>query len=926
MANQLDFRVKNGLIVGGDTNITGAITSVDSIQLDTAVAYVAPVEGQLKWHEDEGSFAIGLDGSIVADLPETTLYRVTNNTASTIPKGTLVASVGTTGNSGKIVVSAWNPATQTPVQIMGITTGQILSGGDGHVTHFGKIRGIQTNGGNYSEVWVNGDILYAGPNGGLTKTVPTAPSTKTIIAIVISSHASNGTLFVRPSLSSSIANDDLVQLTSIANGDMLVYNSTAGRFENSKTLQPGMVISGSSTNDALRITQTGTGNALVVEDSANPDASPFVINASGQLLIGTSTLFPGATAGSISILSEGSTTPNGNLNGRRYSNDIFGLFWGSGKARGNFASPVIVNDGDDLGYYAWQGYDGTTFHTGAQIQANVDGTPGTNSMPGRLSFYTTANGNFTATERVRITNDGKTGFATSAPAATVHVSGSTILSNVNVIGASYDNVSFDVSAEDTAVTGLFFSPDGLKMYVIGSGVDNVNEYNLTTAWEVSSAVFSTSFKITSQDGAPVSIVFRADGTKMYMLGSTNDAVYQYTLSTPWSVATASYDNISFYTGGQDLTPQGMSFKSDGTSMYMVGSTAPDSVYQYTLSTAWDVSTATFLQSLSITGQEASPTGVTFTGDGSRMFVVGVSGDDVTVYNLTTPWDISTAATIGSFSVFAQDGAAADLYIKPDGTKMYILGNTLPDKVYQYTVPSIDIQLTGPTSAAALDVQQDLNVYGNITGSFRNNGFKENIGGQYYNLVSQSDIGTSPNEIPLNQYLGNLAYQDAESIAGPVGIGGNLTLNAGTANSVAYLNGSKVLTTGSALTFDGSNLGIANSSPLARLQVEELGIDTTTSTAGIGDAGLTIYSVAAANFRTIEVMIQITQGSNYHSTKMFILHNSTDVWFNQTNVLHTGSELGTFNVDISSGNVRVLYYPTSTATASTIKVGAIMMAV
>jgi hypothetical protein len=75
------------------------------------------------------------------------------------------------------------------------------------------------------------------------------------------------------------------------------------------------------------------------------------------------------------------------------------------------------------------------------------------------------------------------------------------------------------------------------------------------------------------------------------------------------------------------------------------------------------------------------------------------------------------------------------------------------------------------------------------------------------LVEQTDIGTAPNEIPLNQYLGNLAYQDAANIAGPVGVGGALTLNSGTINGVTYLNGSKVLTTGSALTFDGSSLGV-----------------------------------------------------------------------------------------------------------------------
>ena len=344
---------------------------------------------------------------------------------------------------------------------------------------------------------------------------------------------------------------------------------------------------------------------------------------------------------------------------------------------------------------------------------------------------------------------------------TLSALGDTILSNVNVIGASYDSVSFSVAGEELTAHSLFFSPDGLKMYVCGTTGDDVNEYNLATAWVVSSAVYSTTFSVSSQDTTPQGLYFRADGLKMYVVGATNDSVFQYTLSTPWSVATASYDSISFSFTGQETTVTGLFFKPNGLSMYIVGQTN-DTIYQYTLSTAWNVSTATLLQSFLVSGQELTPSDLSFTGDGSRMFVLGTTGDDINVYNLTTPWDISTSAFVGVFSVSGQDTSPAGIYIKPDGTKMYIVGQT-NDAVYQYTVPSIDIQLTGPTSAAALAVQQDLTVYGNTTGSFRNNGFKENIGGQYFNLVSQADIGTAPNEIPLNQYLGEMAYMNAESV-------------------------------------------------------------------------------------------------------------------------------------------------------------------
>jgi sugar lactone lactonase YvrE len=414
----------------------------------------------------------------------------------------------------------------------------------------------------------------------------------------------------------------------------------------------------------------------------------------------------------------------------------------------------------------------TLVATSAQLAAAVTDETGTGALVFATSptlvtpaLGTPASGvvtNLTGTASINI--NGTVGATTPSTGkfTTLTAAGDTILSNVNVLGASYDSVSFSVATEEATPTDLFFSPDGLKMYIVGAGGDDVNEYNLSTAWVVSSAVFATNFSVSGQDTSPQGLFFRADGTKMYIVGLTNDEVFQYTLSTPWSVATASYDSISFSVATQDTSPSGISFKPNGLSMYVVGSTG-DAVYQYTLSTAWNVSTATFLQSFSVSGQESVPTGMAFTGDGSRMFVVGSAGDDVNVYNLTTPWDISTSAFVNVFSVSGQDTAPQGIYIKPDGTKMYIVGST-NDTVFQYTVPSIDIQLTGPTSVAALEVQQDLTVYGNTTGSFLNNGFRENISGQYYNLVSQTDIGTAPNEIPLNQYLGSMAYLDADNIA------------------------------------------------------------------------------------------------------------------------------------------------------------------
>ena len=100
--------------------------------------------------------------------------------------------------------------------------------------------------------------------------------------------------------------------------------------------------------------------------------------------------------------------------------------------------------------------------------------------------------------------------------------------------------------------------------------------------DVSTASYdSVSFSVQSQDIEAQKVVFSADGTKMYMLGFDTDSVYQYTLSTAWDLSTASYDSDSFSVSSQDSQPKSVAFKPDGTKMYVVG-TINDSVYQYSL--------------------------------------------------------------------------------------------------------------------------------------------------------------------------------------------------------------------------------------------------------------------------------------------------------------------------------------------------------
>lgn len=186
---------------------------------------------------------------------------------------------------------------------------------------------------------------------------------------------------------------------------------------NDKIEKTGGTITANSSSTALTITQTGTGNAFVVEDSASPDTSPFVIDADGRVIRGTTT----AQASVVQAITYTAFMQNvgvsldasGSFNGL-YANIVSGPYQAFAKSRGaGVGTHAIVSNGDALGNFSFAGSDGVAFVEAARIRAEVDGTPGTNDMPGRLVFSTTADGASLPTERMRIDSAGRVGIGTS---------------------------------------------------------------------------------------------------------------------------------------------------------------------------------------------------------------------------------------------------------------------------------------------------------------------------------------------------------------------------------------------------------------------------------------------------------------------------------------------------------------------------------
>src|SRR6056297_2480123 len=173
----------------------------------------------------------------------------------------------------------------------------------------------------------------------------------------------------------------------------------------------------------------------------------------------------------------------------------------------------------------------------------------------------------------------------------------------------------------------------------------------------------------------------AETQYMYEVGSDTDKIYQWSLSSDWDLSSASYDSVSIDT--QDSGPKGFFFKHDGTKMYEIGST-DNKVYQYSLSSAWNLSSASY-DSVSISTQSTGPRGMFFKPDGTKMYEVGKNNEKIYQWSLSSAWNLSTAS-YDSASIDTQGGYPVGIFFKPDGTKMYEIGG-VDDKVYQYSLSS-----------------------------------------------------------------------------------------------------------------------------------------------------------------------------------------------------------------------------------------------
>ena len=309
-----------------------------------------------------------------------------------------------------------------------------------------------------------------------------------------------------------------------------------------------------------------------------------------------------------------------------------------------------------------------------------------------------------------------------------------ILLNSRVIaGVTYlgSGEAFDTTSDNSTPAGIAFNNDGTKVFVMGTdrNEDEVNEYSLGTAWDISTTnaitrrlgVGTGELGTPIQDSAPFGITFNGDGTKLYISGNGNNKIFELDLGSAFNISSAVKAGelqTDLHANG-DATPCGITFNNDGTKLFLAGFANHRIVY-WTLKTPYNIESAGDPGKYDVSSTSNKPRDVDFNSDGTKMYVVSGTGDHIAEYTLDTAFDLSSGVTHkGDLDVGSQESEPFTMEFNSDGTKLFMQGYT-NDDIHEYTLTTaFELNNTAPTlsSSSPSDGASSVGVNDNIVLTF-----------------------------------------------------------------------------------------------------------------------------------------------------------------------------------------------------------------
>jgi len=248
---------------------------------------------------------------------------------------------------------------------------------------------------------------------------------------------------------------------------------------------------------------------------------------------------------------------------------------------------------------------------------------------------------------------------------------------------------------------IIWKPDGTLFLFQHLTGNRIEEWLCPIKFSFRGAVLGNNMSVSGQTAQSRGFFMKTDGTKLYLVDDTGDSIRQYGLSTPWDINSGSYDSINQSVSGQTSDPNQVWFRADGKKMYLKATNGGNlSVLEYDLGTAWLLSSLSFVQAKNTEFIVKSNSGIWLSDDGTRIYLTG--GGQFMQGELTTPWDVSTI-TFPSMVTRTENNTFTNLTMSDDGTKTYFLGSNGNDTVYQYDLTTAFDIFTGSYASKSEDL-------------------------------------------------------------------------------------------------------------------------------------------------------------------------------------------------------------------------------
>lgn len=366
----------------------------------------------------------------------------------------------------------------------------------------------------------------------------------------------------------------------------------------------------------------------------------------------------------------GSSDPGWDINymdSMVYEGDYVNLNTATGGS-GTWVGFTFNNTGTIL--YSYDGQANIVYQTTLTLAWDI-----TSALPSTTQSFSHAADNYDNGKDIHFKPDGTEWYALTYDTSTnIRVVQYSMSTPWDITTSSLTGVSPSLHTNIAGtVSSMSFMPSGTKVYIMHVGADTVGEWNLTTAWDITTLTYSgNSLVVTAYETAPNGMKMSDDGTSLFVVGSGSDEIIHYTLSTPYDLSTATFFQIDVSINPDFAVIGQLEFANSGKRMYLLESTI---VGQYNLSSSFETHIRTNTTAMPpFFAGTTSPQGLYVTNDGTKVFVAA-DGDEVESFVMTTPHDISTLTHVASWTDTTNLAAAStpmdQLFFNTSGTVMYI---------------------------------------------------------------------------------------------------------------------------------------------------------------------------------------------------------------------------------------------------------------